>query len=150
MSEPSGRGQNADHVGHQSLQGRRVVCVRARPGTALVPRSTRDEDCCLDRLETSATEFRPPGGDYCRRPATSWLDRKRRRQVERDGKTRVAIIPAGFSYTPKGDKRWHATVRFGDALFRSDFASTEQLLQAVEEQVQALSYTSSARLEELT
>jgi len=61
--------------------------------------------------------------------------------VERDGKTRVAIIPAGFSYTPKGDKRWHATVRFGDALFRSDFASTEQLLQAVEEQVHALSST---------
>src|SRR5207237_1928664 len=53
--------------------------------------------------------------------------------VERDGKTRVAIIPAGFSYTLDPDKPWHATVRFGPPLFRSDFASTEQLLQAVEE-----------------
>jgi putative membrane protein len=61
--------------------------------------------------------------------------------VERDGKTRVAIIPAGFTYTRECDKRWHATVRFGDALFRSDFASTEQLLQAVEERVHALSST---------
>src|SRR2546427_11009039 len=60
--------------------------------------------------------------------------------AERDGKTRVAIIPAGFTYTRVGDKSWHATVRFGSALFRSDFASTEQLLQAVEERVHALSY----------
>jgi 1-acyl-sn-glycerol-3-phosphate acyltransferase len=60
--------------------------------------------------------------------------------AERDGKTRVAIIPAGFTYTREGDKPWHATVRFGSALFRSDFANSEQLLQAVEERVQALSY----------
>jgi putative membrane protein len=60
--------------------------------------------------------------------------------AERDGKTRVAIIPAGFTYTREGDKRWQARVRFGSALFRSDFASTEQLLQAVEERVRALSY----------
>ncbi len=59
--------------------------------------------------------------------------------VERDGKTRVAIIPAGFTYRREGGKRWHATVRFGSALFRSDFASTEQLLQAVEERVHELS-----------
>src|SRR5947209_5787646 len=61
--------------------------------------------------------------------------------AERDGRTRVAIIPAGFTYTREGDKPWQATVRFGSALFRSDFGSSEQLLQAVEERVQALSYT---------
>ena len=60
--------------------------------------------------------------------------------AERDGKTRVAIIPAGFTYTREGDKCWHATVRFGSALFLNDFASTEQLLQAVEERVHSLSY----------
>jgi 1-acyl-sn-glycerol-3-phosphate acyltransferase len=70
--------------------------------------------------------------------------------AERDGKTRVAIIPTGFSYTREGDKRWHATVRFGSALFRSDFASTEQLLQAVEERVHALSYTVPPSLSSLT
>jgi len=64
--------------------------------------------------------------------------------VERDGKTCVAIIPAGFTYTLDPDKPWHATVRFGPPLFRSDFASTEQLLQAVEERVHALSNIGSA------
>jgi 1-acyl-sn-glycerol-3-phosphate acyltransferase len=70
--------------------------------------------------------------------------------AERDGKTRVAIIPAGFSYTREGDKRWQATVRFGSALFRSDFASTDQLLQAVEERVQALSYGGQPSLPSFT
>jgi putative membrane protein len=60
--------------------------------------------------------------------------------VERDGKTCVAIVPAGFTYTREGEKRWHATVRFGAALYRSDFASGGQLLQVVEERVHALSY----------
>jgi 1-acyl-sn-glycerol-3-phosphate acyltransferase len=59
--------------------------------------------------------------------------------VERDGKTRVAIIPAGFTYILKPGKPWHATVRFGAALYRSDFTGTEQLLQAVEKRVHALS-----------
>lgn len=59
--------------------------------------------------------------------------------AERDGKTRVAIIPAGFTYTREPGKAWHATVRFGSALFRSDFASMEHLLHAVEECVHVLS-----------
>src|SRR5205814_9999045 len=66
--------------------------------------------------------------------------------AERDGKTRVAIIPAGFTYTREGDKPWQATVRFGSALFRSDFASSELLLQAVEERVHALSYAGPTSL----
>jgi putative membrane protein len=70
--------------------------------------------------------------------------------AERDGKTRVAIIPAGFTYTREGDNRWHATVRFGSALFRSDFASTELLLQAVEERVHTLSYAMPPSLSSFT
>jgi uncharacterized membrane protein len=66
--------------------------------------------------------------------------------AERDGHTQVAIVPVGLSYMREQGKRWHTTVRFGPALFRSDFASSEQLLQAVEEYVQALSSTVPPRL----
>jgi putative membrane protein len=60
-------------------------------------------------------------------------------QAERDDKTRVAIVPAGLSYSRTRGKRWQATVRYGPALFRSDFDNAEQLLHAVEEDVHALS-----------
>src|SRR6266849_921665 len=60
-------------------------------------------------------------------------------QAERDGRTQVAIIPAGLIYTRERGKGWHATVRFGPALFLSDFASAEQLRHAVEARVHALS-----------
>ena len=60
-------------------------------------------------------------------------------QAERDGKTRVAIVPTGLSYRRMQDNRWHATVRFGQALFRSDFDNAGQLLRAVEDDVHALS-----------
>ena len=63
--------------------------------------------------------------------------------AEKDGQTRVAIVPAGLTYTRERGKRWHTTVRFGQALFLSDFAGTEQILHAVEERVHALSYTVS-------
>ena len=60
-------------------------------------------------------------------------------QAERDGKTRVAIVPTGLSYRRAQGNRWHATVRFGQALFRSDFDNAGQLLRAVEDDVHALS-----------
>jgi len=74
--------------------------------------------------------------------------------AERDRRTRVAIVPVGLIYTRGRGKRWHTTVRFGQALFLSDFASDEQVLRAVEERVHALSYTvspsiSSHTLEEM-
>jgi uncharacterized membrane protein/1-acyl-sn-glycerol-3-phosphate acyltransferase len=59
--------------------------------------------------------------------------------AERDGQTRVAIVPVGFTYTRVRGRRWYATVRFGPALFRNDFASTEQIRRAVEEWVHVLS-----------
>jgi len=61
--------------------------------------------------------------------------------AEKDRRTRVAIIPAGLSYRQEADKHWHATVRYGPALYLSDFASADQLLHAVEERVQSLSST---------
>ena len=66
--------------------------------------------------------------------------------AERGGHTPVAIIPVGLAYTGGQGKRWHTTVRLGPALFRSDFASTKQLLHAVEERVQALSSAVPPRL----
>jgi uncharacterized membrane protein/1-acyl-sn-glycerol-3-phosphate acyltransferase len=59
--------------------------------------------------------------------------------AEKDKQTRVAIIPAGLSYTQQPGKRWHITVRYGPALHLSDFANSEQLLLAVEERVHVLS-----------
>ncbi len=61
--------------------------------------------------------------------------------AEKDVQTRVAIIPAGLTYTRERARRWSATLRFGQALFLSDFAGTEQLLRTVEKRVQALSST---------
>jgi uncharacterized membrane protein/1-acyl-sn-glycerol-3-phosphate acyltransferase len=66
--------------------------------------------------------------------------------AEKDGLTQVAIVPVGLSYMREQGKRWHTTVRFGPALFRSDFANSEQLLQAVEEHVQVLSSAVPPRL----
>ncbi len=57
--------------------------------------------------------------------------------AEKDGQTRVALVPAGLHYVRRG--RWDVTLRFGPALWREHFASTEQFVQAVEAQVQALS-----------
>jgi len=60
--------------------------------------------------------------------------------AEKDGRTRVAIVPVGFDYIQKPGNRWHITARFGHALYRDDFDSAEQLLHAVEEDVFALSH----------
>jgi putative membrane protein len=57
--------------------------------------------------------------------------------AERDGKTRVAVIPAGFSYDQQ--QRWQITLHFGPALFRRDFGERSQWIQAVEQHVRKLS-----------
>lgn len=60
--------------------------------------------------------------------------------AEKDSKTRVAIVPAGFSYVRGQGNRWHATVRFGYPHFRKDFDSVELLVDVVEQDVHALSH----------
>lgn len=59
------------------------------------------------------------------------------KMAERYGQTQVAIVPAGLTYSQ--NEHWHITLRFGQALSRSDFSDTTQLVQAVEQQVQELS-----------
>lgn len=58
-------------------------------------------------------------------------------QAEKDGKTRVAVVPAGLHYVYR--ERWQVKLRFGPALWRENFASTAQFVQAVEERVHMLS-----------
>jgi putative membrane protein len=62
--------------------------------------------------------------------------------AEKDGSTQVAIVPAGLAYTRNG--QWHVTLRFGSPVFRQNFTSSTQLVQALEEQVHALSSKESA------
>lgn len=61
-------------------------------------------------------------------------------QAEKDGQTRVAIVPVGLEYHRLRGKRWQVSARFGQPLYLKNFASGELALQAVEEQVRSLSY----------
>ncbi len=67
--------------------------------------------------------------------------------AERDGHSRVAIVPAGFTYLQNGG--WQVALRFGPPLFRQDFAGENQLVQALEERVRALSNEVSHPIEEV-
>jgi 1-acyl-sn-glycerol-3-phosphate acyltransferase len=57
--------------------------------------------------------------------------------AERDGHTRVAIVPAGFAYSH--GERWHITLRLGQALFRDEYSDSTHLVRAIEERVRELS-----------
>lgn len=59
--------------------------------------------------------------------------------AQRDGRTRVPIVPAGLSYAP--GRRWQATLRFGAPLSIEERADRVGVLHAVEEQVRRLSTT---------
>jgi uncharacterized membrane protein len=58
-------------------------------------------------------------------------------RVERDGRTKVAIVPAGLTYSENG--QWHATLRFGPALFRDDYIASTHLVRTMERRVRDLS-----------
>ena len=57
--------------------------------------------------------------------------------AERDGHTRVAIVPAGFHYV--SGERWHVTLRFGPAVFRDDYPDAAELVRTIEMRVRELS-----------
>ena len=59
--------------------------------------------------------------------------------AEKDGHTRVAIVPAGFDYV--SGERWYVTLRFCSALFRDDYADAAELVQAIEARVHNLSHS---------
>ncbi len=57
--------------------------------------------------------------------------------AERDGRTRVTIVPAGFNYVQR--EQWHITLRFGPALLRDDYPDSTHLVRAIEKRVHDLS-----------
>ena len=58
-------------------------------------------------------------------------------RAERDGQTRVPIVPAGLLYRP--GYRWSVRLRFTQSLLLSEWPDHAQLLRAVEAQVRQLS-----------
>jgi len=61
--------------------------------------------------------------------------------AERDGKTEVAVVPVGWTYI--SGKRWQVALRFGPALVRRSFTTSEQFIYAIEQQVAILSQQTS-------
>ncbi len=57
--------------------------------------------------------------------------------AERDGHTRVALVPAGLTYTHQG--RWQVTLRFAPPLFPRDYTDHQRLAQHIEARVHTLS-----------
>ena len=57
--------------------------------------------------------------------------------AERDEQTRVAIVPAGFSYIQ--NERWNIILRFGPVLSLSNYIDSTHLVQDVERRVRELS-----------
>jgi putative membrane protein len=57
--------------------------------------------------------------------------------AERDGQTKIAIVPAGLSYVQHG--LWHVTLRFGPALSRCNYDDNVHLVQHLEKRVRELS-----------
>ena len=57
--------------------------------------------------------------------------------TQRDGHTRVPIVPAGLSY--RAGAHWGVTLRFGAPLYLGAYADRACLLHAVEERVRQLS-----------
>jgi putative membrane protein len=62
--------------------------------------------------------------------------------AERDGKTRVAVVPAGFSFSGTGYR--YPVARFGAPLARSAFATRRAFIDELERRVAALSATPHA------
>lgn len=60
------------------------------------------------------------------------------RLAERDGRTRVPVIPAGLTYARGAHGRWQVTLCFGPAVAGAERAGVMPQAQAIEEQVRAL------------
>lgn len=59
--------------------------------------------------------------------------------AQRDGVTRVPIVPAGFAYEPLANDRWRVTLRFGAPITLTDASDRARVARAVEDQVRILS-----------
>jgi putative membrane protein len=61
--------------------------------------------------------------------------------AEKDGQTRVPIVPAGFRYEhePERGARWRVALRFGEPVFAGAGTDVSAAVEVVEERVRALS-----------
>jgi putative membrane protein len=59
--------------------------------------------------------------------------------AQRDGTSRVPIIPVGFDYEPKAGKGWQVVMRVGAPIWLSDASDRDRLVQLVEDHVRFLS-----------
>jgi len=67
--------------------------------------------------------------------------------AQRNGTTRVPIVPAGFVYA-RNDAGWTATLRYGEPVLLDGSANRSEVAARVEEQVRALSVVSSPGFDE--
>jgi len=59
--------------------------------------------------------------------------------AQRDGTTRVPIVPTGFAYEPRTGGRWQVVMRFGQPIWLDDATDASRVARIVEEQVRYLS-----------
>ncbi len=59
--------------------------------------------------------------------------------AERDGETRVPIVPVGFAYEQMDRKRWQVVMRVGAPVWLNDTSDRARVAQMVEDQVRYLS-----------
>ena len=59
--------------------------------------------------------------------------------AQRDGTTRVPIVPTGFAYEPLPGNRWQVVIRFGQPIWLDDPADAARVARVVEDQVRYLS-----------
>jgi putative membrane protein len=60
-------------------------------------------------------------------------------RAQRDGVTRVPIVPVGFAYAPADRNRWHVLMRVGVPIWLNDASDRSQIAQLVEDQARYLS-----------
>ncbi len=59
--------------------------------------------------------------------------------AERDGRTRVPIVPVGFAYEPMPGKRWQVVMRVGVPIWLDGTMQPSRVIRIIEDQVRALS-----------
>ncbi|MDQ3547894.1 MAG: 1-acyl-sn-glycerol-3-phosphate acyltransferase, partial [Chloroflexota bacterium] len=59
--------------------------------------------------------------------------------AERDGQTRVPIVPVGFAYEPSPGKRWQVVMRIGAPVWLDGVTDRARVVRSIEDQVRTLS-----------
>lgn len=127
-AEQRGRAYSPEEVGGYVLRAARaaVGLLRAGEGLVIFPEA-------YPAIDPHAS---PRAGDDDFLPFRPGFIRLAE-MAQRDGRTRVAIVPAGLAY--RRGPRWRATLRFAAPLYVENRADRPRVAQAVEERVRRLS-----------